>query len=166
MEEHRATPDGPRLAFVHVDEVPWTEVLAQQHGDRRVSVHEKFLEWTRDRMVAQARYDPGMIIERHGHSSDNLLYVLDGEVAVGERSCPAGTLIVLEEGAVFGPLVAGPDGCLLFEMWAGDVTPVPADKDGYARLLDERGVARLPNPPFQMPPRAPASDFGTGDRWS
>jgi hypothetical protein len=27
-------PDEPRLAFVHVDDVPWTEVVAQQHGDR------------------------------------------------------------------------------------------------------------------------------------
>jgi hypothetical protein len=34
-------PDEPRLAFVHVDDVPWTEVVAQQHGDRRVSVHPR-----------------------------------------------------------------------------------------------------------------------------
>ena len=62
MYEHRETPDGPRLAFAHIDDVPWNEVVAQQHGDRRVSVHEKFLEWTPHRMVALTRYDPGMII--------------------------------------------------------------------------------------------------------
>ena len=44
-------PGQPRLAFVHVDDVPWTEVVAQQHGDRRVSVREKFLEWTPERMA-------------------------------------------------------------------------------------------------------------------
>src|SRR5262245_29197652 len=46
-ERRMATTDStaPRLAFVHVDDVPWTEVIAQQHGERRVSVHEKFLEW-------------------------------------------------------------------------------------------------------------------------
>jgi hypothetical protein len=38
--------DEARLAFVHVDDVPWTEVIAQLHGARRVSVHEKFLEWS------------------------------------------------------------------------------------------------------------------------
>ena len=43
-------PD-PRFSIVHESEVPWTEVVAQQHGDRRVSVHEKFLEWCPDRMV-------------------------------------------------------------------------------------------------------------------
>lgn len=166
MEEHRETPDGPRLAFAHIDDVPWTEVIAQQHGDQRVSVHEKFLEWTPQRMVVLGRYDPGMIIERHGHRSDNLVYVIEGDLTVGDRPCPAGTLITLERGAVFGPLVAGPDGCLLFETWGDDVTPVPADKDGYARLLADRGVVRLPNPTFEKPPSAPANDLGTGDRWS
>ena len=166
MEEHRDTPGGPRLAFVHVDDVPWSEVIAQQDGDRRVSVHERFLEWTAQRMVVLGRYDPGMVIERHGHASDNLVYVMEGDLDVGGRRCPAGTLIVLERGAVFGPLVAGPAGCLLFETWGDDVTPVPADKAGYAALLAERGITRLPNPPFARPANAPPSDLGAGDRWS
>jgi hypothetical protein len=37
----------------------------------------------------------------------------------------SGTLLVLEKGAVFGPLIAGPDGAMLFETWAGDPRPVP-----------------------------------------
>ncbi len=166
VEEHRATPDGPRLAFVHLDEVPWREVVAQQHGERRVSVHQKFLEWTPERVVVLTRYDPGMVIERHGHATDNLVYVLGGDLDVDGRACPAGTLIVLEQGAVFGPLTAGPDGALLFETWGADVTPVPADKEAYARLLADRGITRLPNPPFERPASAPASELGHGDRWS
>jgi uncharacterized cupin superfamily protein len=35
-------------------------------------------------MVVLGRYDPGMIIERHAHSSDHLIYVLEGELACGE----------------------------------------------------------------------------------
>jgi hypothetical protein len=117
-------------------------------------------------MVVLGRYDPGLVIERHGHRSDNLVYVLDGDLDVDGRACPAGTLIVLERGAAFGPLTAGPEGCLLFETWGADVTPVPADKEGYARLLAARGITRLPNPSFERPPDAPPSDLGTGDRWS
>ena len=145
----------PRLAFVHVDDVPWTEVIAQQHGERRVSVHEKFLEWNAQRMVVLGRYDPNVIIERHGHASDHLVYVLEGELTAGDRHCPAGTLIVLELGAVFGPLVAGPQGALLFETWAGDPRPVPADKEGYYALLQSKGIVRLPNPSFTKPQTAP-----------
>jgi len=44
---HEVTMEAePRLAFVHVDDVPWTEVIAQLHGERRVSVHEKFINVT------------------------------------------------------------------------------------------------------------------------
>jgi ChrR-like protein with cupin domain len=146
----------PRLAFVHEAEVPWQEVLAQRHGGRRVSVHEKFLEWTPDRMVVLGRYDAGVVVERHGHASDHLVYVLEGDVTVGDRPCPAGTLIVLERGAAFGPLVAGERGALLFETWAGDPAPVPADKEGYHALLQERGIERLAPPKIVRPATAPA----------
>ena len=145
----------PRLAFVHVEDVPWTEVIAQLHGERRVSVHEKFLEWNAKRMVVLGRYDPHVVIERHGHASDHLVYVLEGELRVGDRPCPPGTLIVLEVGAKFGPLIAGENGALLFEVWMGDPRPVPGDKDEYHALLRERGITRLPNPRFTKPDTAP-----------
>ena len=146
---------APRLAFVDEADVPWQEVLAQRHGARRVSVHEKFLEWTADRMVVLGRYDADVVVERHGHKSDHLVYVLEGELMVGDRRCRAGTLIVLEVGAAFGPLVAGPRGALLFETWAGDPGPVPADKQGYLALLRERGIERLAPPKITRPATAP-----------
>jgi hypothetical protein len=158
--------DAPRLAFVHVDDVPWTEVIAQMHGERRVSVHEKFLEWTAQRMVVLGRYDPHVVIERHGHASDHLVYVLEGELLVGERRCTPGTLIVLEHGASFGPLVAGARGALLFETWAGDPRPVPADKAEYYRLLAAKGIVRLPNPTFTKPDTAPQQADDGGDVYS
>jgi len=160
----------PRLAFVHVDDVEFTQVVRQLHGDREAGVHIKFLEWTPDRFVAYTRYDPGLVLERHGHSSDHLVFVLDGELTIatgaGDRLCTAGMLVVLEHGAAFGPLTAGPNGVTFLETYTGDVTPVPVDKEGYQRLLDERGVVRLPNPEFERPTSAPASDLGEGDRWS
>jgi hypothetical protein len=156
----------PRLAFVHIDDVPWTEVIAQLHGDRRVSVHEKFLEWNAQRMVVLGRYDPRVVIERHGHASDHLVYVLEGELLVGERRCPPGTLIVLEVGAKFGPLVAGDGGALLFEVWMGDPRPVPDDKEAYYALLKAKGIVRLPNPAFRKPATAPPQPDDGKDRYS
>jgi hypothetical protein len=154
MSDSTSQAPAPRLAFVHMNDVPWTEVIAQLHGDRRVSVHEKFLEWTPERMVVLGRYDPHVVIERHGHKSDHLVFVLEGELSIGERNCPRGTLIVLEHGAAFGPLTAGDRGALLFETWAGDPAPVPADKEGYYALLQERGITRLPPPKIQRPTSA------------
>jgi ChrR Cupin-like domain len=166
MQPSDSSPEEPRLAFVHADDVPWVEVVAQMHGAERVSVHEKFLEWNSKRMVVLGRYDPGMVIERHGHASDHLVYVLEGKLDVGRRSCPAGTLIVLEQGAVFGPLIAGEEGCLLFESWSGDPRPVPSDKEEYYALLRERGIERLPNPKFERPTTAPRRGHEDQDLFS
>lgn len=155
----------PRLAFVHIDDVPWTEVIAQLHGERRVSGYEKFLEWNAQRMVVLGRYDPHVVIERHGHASDHLVYVLEGELAVGDRRCPPGTLIVLEVGAEFGPLIAGETGVLLFEVWMGDPRPVPGNKEEYYALQKEKGIVRLPNPTFTKPDTAP-TQADDGNRYS
>ena len=139
------------LRITHVEDVEWQEVKAQQHGDRRVSVWEKYLEWTPELMVLYARYDAGMLTERHGHMSDHIVYVLEGEITVGDRRCPAGTNIVLEQGASFGPIEAGPDGALMLEIMMGDPRSVPADPDGFAQVLAERGITPLPNPPIEAP---------------
>ena len=154
----------PRLAFVHVEDVPWREVISQMHGERRVSVHEKFLEWTSKQMVVLGRYDPHVVIERHGHKSNHLVYVLEGDLTIGDRPCPTGTLVVLELGAVFGPLIAGAAGALLLEVWMGDPGPVPADREGYFELLRQRGIVRLPPPkierPAGAPPRSDKKEYG------
>lgn len=149
MTDERDAP-GPRIT--RLEDVEWQEVKAQQHGDRRVSVWEKYLEWTPDLMVLYARYDPDMVIERHGHRSDHIVFVLEGEINVGGVMCRPGTNIVLDEGAVFGPIVAGPEGALMLEVMMGDPRSVPADKEGFAKLLAERGIIPLPNPPLDAPP--------------
>lgn len=142
----------PELRITHLDDVEWQEVKAQQHGDRRVSVWEKYLEWTPELMVLYARYDAGMLIERHGHRSDHIVYVLEGEITVGDERCGPGTNIVLEHGATFGPIEAGAEGALLLEIMMGDPRAVPEDRDAFAALLAERGITPLPNPPIQAPP--------------
>jgi hypothetical protein len=140
------------LRITHLDDVPWQEVKAQLHGDRRVSVWEKYLSWTPTMLVLYARYDPGMLVERHGHRSDHVVWVIEGEIRVGDVLCGAGTSIVLEEGAVFGPIEAGAEGALMLEIMTGDPRAVPADPDGFAALCAARGITPLPNPPIEAPP--------------
>lgn len=139
------------LRVTRVDDVPWQEVKAQMHGDRRVSVWEKYLEWRPGLLVLYARYDPGMYVERHGHRSDHVVYVLSGEIRVGGELCAAGTNLVLDEGAVFGPIEAGPQGALLLEIMTGDPRAVPADRAAFAAECRARGITPLPNPPIEAP---------------
>jgi hypothetical protein len=134
--------------FRHVDDVPWQEVRAQRHGERRVGVHLKFMEWTDRRTLIMTRYDPTLVLDVHGHGSDHMIVVTAGSLTISGHHCTPGTVVILEHGAVFGPIEVGPQGAELIEFYTGDVTASPADPEGYQRLLAERGIVELPHPPF------------------
>jgi hypothetical protein len=140
---------GPR--FSHLDDVPWQEVRRQQHADGPASVREKWLEFSPRYLSLYARWDPGMIVHAHGHRSDHVVFVIDGEMTCGDLQCPAGTHIALDHGDTFGPFVAGPDGVTLFEVMMGDPRSFPADPAGFAALLAARGAEQLPNPAITLP---------------
>ena len=141
----------PELRFRHTDDEKWQEVRAQQHGDRRVSIWEKWVEFTPNFLSLYAKWDAGMIVHKHGHNSDHVVYVLKGEVMCGDVRCTAGMHITLEKGAAFGPFIAGPEGVELFEVMMGDPRSWPADPEGFEKLLAERGVEKLPNPSIDLP---------------
>lgn len=138
----------PRLIFRHVDDVPWQEVRAQRHGDRRVGVHLKFMEWSPTRTMIVTRYDPDLVLEAHSHGSDHIIFITKGSLYVGDTLCTPGSMVLLEKGAVFGPLIAGPEGTELIEFYTGDVAAVHADDEQYARVLEERGIVLEPHPDF------------------
>ena len=137
--------------FRHTDDEKWQEVRAIQLGDRRASVWEKWLEFTPDFLCLYAKWDPGMMIHKHGHNSDHVLFVIEGEVSCGDVRCTPGMHITLEQGAAFGPFIAGPEGVVLFEVMMGDPRAWPADTEGFEKLLAERGAKKLPNPPINLP---------------
>src|SRR4051812_15322306 len=150
------TSQMPEPLFRHLDddEVPWQQVKAQRNADgSESSVWEKWLAFSADPpyLSLYARYDPGMIVRRHGHNSPHVLFVIAGELTIGERHCPAGTHVELPDGAAFGPIRAGTDGAVLFEVMMGDPRSWGADPERYAELLARHGVEALPDPALQFP---------------
>ena len=141
----------PEPRFRHTDDEKWQEVRAIQLGDRRASVWEKWLEFTPDFLCLYAKWDPGMMIHKHGHNSDHVLFVIEGEVSCGDVRCTPGMHITLDQGDAFGPFIAGPEGVVLFEVMMGDPRAWPADTEGFEKLLAERGAKKLPNPPINLP---------------
>jgi hypothetical protein len=114
-------------------------------------VREKWLEFSPKYLSLYARWDPGMIVQRHGHNSDHIVFVLEGEMTCGDVRCTPGTHIALDQGDVFGPFVAGPDGVTLFEVMMGDPRSFPDGEHPYREFLVARGVEQLPNPPIELP---------------
>jgi hypothetical protein len=141
--------DSPR--FSHLDELPWQEVRRQQHGDRVASVREKWLDFSDNYLSLYAEWDPGMIVQAHGHNSHHVVFVVRGDMTCGDVQCPTGTHIALDQGDTFGPFVAGREGVTLLEVMMGDPRSFPEDLDAYAEFLRDRSVVQLPNPPIDMP---------------
>lgn len=148
--------NSPEPVFRHLDDpdVAWQKVKAQRNADGSESfVHEKWLAFSADPpyLSLYARYDPGMVVRRHGHRSPHVLFVLEGEIRIGERPCPAGTHVELPFGAAFGPIVAGASGATLFEVMLGDPRSWGDDPGAFERALRERGAEALPDPPLEFP---------------
>jgi hypothetical protein len=135
--------------------VPWQAVKSQRNADGTTSsVWEKWLAFNADPpyLSLYARYDPGMIVRRHGHYSPHVLFVIDGDIRCGERECPAGTHVELPLGAAFGPFVAGPRGAVLFEVMMGDPRSWGDEPETFAATLAAHGAEALPDPPLEYPP--------------
>ena len=145
---------GPVVRRLDGPEVPWQRVKAQLNADgTESSVWEKWFAFRADPpyLSLYARYDPGMVVRRHGHRSPHVVFVLDGEILVGDELCTAGTHVELPQGEQFGPLVAGDTGCTLFEVMLGDPRSWSDDPSVFEEACAARGVTPLPDPEIDFP---------------
>lgn len=136
-------------------DVPWQRVKAQRNADgTESSVWEKWFAFSNDPpyLSLYARYDPGMIVRRHGHFSPHIVFILEGDAWFGDEHCPAGTHIELPLGAAFGPVVAGDEGCVMFEVMLGDPRSWGDEPERFEAALAARGAEALPDPPLEFPP--------------
>jgi hypothetical protein len=161
MPDVHEVPDNPRIpglepTFRHIDdpETPWQQVKRQQNADgTEASVREKWLAFSPEPqyLSVYAKYDPGMIVRRHGHYSPHIVFVIDGEVTIGDQHCPAGTHVELPYGAAFGPIRAGERGATLFEVMLGDPRSWGDQPETFERALAEHGVEPLPDVELEFP---------------
>ena len=83
--------DGVEATFSHVDDIDWTEVQRQRNADGTVSVvREKWPIMRPDFLSAYVHYEPGMVVRRHGHRSNHIVFVLDGGAWIGGDWCSRG----------------------------------------------------------------------------
>ena len=154
-------PDNPRVegleptfrAFDDPD-VPWQQVKAQRNADGTTAyVREKWFAFSADPpyLSIYAEYDPGMVVRRHGHYCPHIVFVLEGSATFGDRECPVGTHIELPYGAAFGPVVAGDEGAVMFEVMLGDPRSWGDQPELFEAALAARGARALPDPPLQFP---------------
>ena len=155
-------PESPKIAgkepiFRRLDDdenVPWQQVRTQRNADgSSSSVWEKWFAFSPDPQYLSlyARYEPGMIVRRHGHFCPHIVYIIEGDATFGDTHCPAGTHIELPFGAAFGPVVAGPQGAVMFEVMLGDPRSWGDEPEVFDKALADNGVTALPDPPIDFP---------------
>src|SRR3984885_6773800 len=143
--------DGIEATFRHVDDIEWTEAQRQRNADGTVAVvREKWPIMRPDFLSAYVHYEPGMVVRRHGHRSNHLVFVLDGGAWIGGDWCTAGTHIHVPLGATFGPIVAGPHGPTCWDLSFGEFGGWGDEQALYAREFEARGAAPLPDPPLDL----------------
>ena len=95
------------------DELPWSDGSRFEKDGVERRVHSRYpiahFEKTGP-YFGRARYDPGMEVPAHWHPCNEILYVTAGELTVGGAVYKPGTALAIDEGTVYGPLVAGPEG--------------------------------------------------------
>lgn len=144
---------GEAPTFRHIDDVPWQKVRAQQNADGvEVFVHEKWMSYSSDPQYLSlyAKYDPGMIVRRHGHYSPHVVFILEGEATFGDQVCGPGMHIELPHGAAFGPIVAGPAGAVMFEVMLGNPRSWGDQPEAFEAALADNGATALPHPPIDL----------------
>ena len=154
--------NSPR--FSHLDDLEYQEVRRIGIGDREISVREKWLDFSPEYLSFYAKWDPGMIVQPHGHNSNHVIFVLEGDMMCGDVVCRKGGHIALDQGDTFGPFVAGPSGVELFEVMMGEPRSVAADPEGHDRVLADPGPPPPPQPPTHTPTAIQPPRSSTGDR--
>jgi hypothetical protein len=147
---------GLEPTFLHLEDldVPWQRVKSIRQADGTIaSVWEKWLAFSSEPQYLSlyAKWDPGMVIRRHGHYSSHVIFVIEGDMWCGDRHCPAGTHVELPLGAAFGPFVAGPEGTVLFEVMMGDPRSWGDDFEAFQQALARQGAEVLPDPELEFP---------------
>jgi hypothetical protein len=132
--------------FKHLEEMEWADILAQDHSGTRKVVQEKWLRYEPRGMVFAGKWDPGMVVAKHGHMCPNTIYVLQGSMDSDGVECTRGMNIMLDIGTPYGPNITGPDGVIVYEVMGGNPTVWYADPEGFAALKRERGIKQLANP--------------------
>ncbi|EHJ62646.1 hypothetical protein NSU_0474 [Novosphingobium pentaromativorans US6-1] len=149
---------GPRIK--HVDDVEAFEVCRIEYEDgRSASIYERFVERLPNFVTFYNRWDPGMLQRTHGHTGHHMVFILSGEIWVGDKHCPAGTHIFLMHGDVFGPWRAGPEGCETLGVIAGAgwSFAYQEDDEAFVELLKKEGAKRGTVPPIPRMPYSPPS---------
>jgi hypothetical protein len=94
--------------------------IAEAGGMAGISIANFFLGKPEDDapVATVLRMDPGHVLPHHGHNCYRLEVVVQGSINVGDRILRPGSIMFSEPGVLYGPHIAGPEGCTTVEIFS------------------------------------------------
>ena len=137
-----------------LDDIPWQEMTRVKYKDgRTASIWEKWIELTPRYFAYYNKWEPGAMSPHHGHHGDHTNFIVKGEIRSKDGVAKAGDHIMLEYGDLFGPWVAGPEGCELYGFMADEGSAIMGDTELWESFLEEHGAETVQVPmPKGIPP--------------
>ncbi len=95
---------------MHIDEAPWigwagsAPDAIQSFGQQLIGDVEKG-PWI---YIVHVR-EPDYTVDAHSHSQDEVIYIVDGQIVVGDRVCGPGTVVFFEKETDYA-FTTGPKG--------------------------------------------------------
>ncbi len=93
-----------RIRFHDEENAPWMDV---REFDSAIRMHE--LGDEKSLQLYEVKMAPHAVAENHSHVQDEIIYVLSGEMHMGNRIIRAGNSVFITGGSVYG-FKTGPDG--------------------------------------------------------
>lgn len=94
-----------------LDEIEWVEGTGGRFAAYPLGDGEH------DPIVVIVEYDAGMVIGPHHHGSDYFSLVLKGDIEITRRPEEVGSVRHVRANTAYGPLVVGPEGCTVLEVF-------------------------------------------------
>ena len=105
-----------RTIIMHIDDAPWI-----QGGPTTKTGYQMIGEEDEGQHVVIPSFSPHQHVAPHTHSQDEVIYILEGGLTLGDRTCGPGTFIFIEGNTEY-EFTAGDQGLRFL-----NVRPGPSD---------------------------------------
>lgn len=110
-------------------------------------------------VVAPLRLEPGYVLPRHAHDCYRCEIIIQGSLDIGDKILRAGDMMFSNPRVLYGPHVAGPEGCITIEIFssldASHTNLVEGEEgelvaydtwtpEGASKMLEHASAARAP----------------------
>ena len=118
-----------RSIIMHIDEAPWIKTRPSPPGDSRKIGSQLVGDMEKGPWIHINSCEAGMVAEPHIHSQDEVIFIVEGELTLGDRKCGPGTVVFVEKDTEYG-FTAGPKGVRFLNIRPGRTTTTMMGPEG------------------------------------